>query len=65
MKTITTITLTLLLTACSYRGVYDELTRSAQHDCRKLPPAEYDECIESKNTSYEEYEINRQEALED
>lgn len=54
-----------VLAACSNRAMYDDMRRHQQTDCLKEPPSRYDECIDRADKSYEEYERERKEVLED
>lgn len=65
MKKTFIIAATLMVGACSYRGTYDGLHTSARYECYKVPPSEYNECIENTETSYEDYSRARKEALND
>lgn len=64
MKVFWLLPTVLLLSACSNKAVYDNVKWNNQLECLKLPPAQYDECMERSNKSYEEYESERQETLE-
>lgn len=48
---------------CSNKAIYDNIQLNKRIDCAKLPPPQYDECIESANKSYDEYERERKESL--
>lgn len=54
----------LLLAGCSNKAIYDNIQLNNRRDCTKLPPSQYDSCIEQANKSYEEYEKERREAIE-
>tara|TARA_R110002073_G_scaffold125486_9_gene270046 strand:- start:429 stop:656 length:228 start_codon:yes stop_codon:yes gene_type:complete len=64
MKALIVPLIFLTVTACSNRGVYEGIQASNQFECSKLPPTQYDECMQRANTPYQEYERNRTEALE-
>jgi len=53
----------LSIGACSNKAIYDNIQLNNRNDCAKLPPSQYDECMERANKSYEEYERERKEAL--
>ena len=63
MKPITLFLVLLFLAGCSNRGVYGGVQASNRNECLKLPPSQYDECMEDANRSYSEYERERKEAL--
>ena len=54
----------LVLAGCSNRGVYEGIQTSNRIECSKLPPSQYDECMENANKSYNEYEMERKESLD-
>jgi hypothetical protein len=53
----------LVLSSCSNRGVYEGIQASNRNECSKLPPSQYDECMEKANKSFTEYERERKEAI--
>ncbi len=55
----------LMVIGCSSRGAYEGIQVSNRVECSKLPPSQYDECMENANISYDEYERKRQEAIGD
>jgi hypothetical protein len=63
MKSLLSLCVLLSLAGCSYRGAYDSLQASNRMACSKLPPSQYNECVERTQTSYDEYERERQETL--
>ncbi|MFK8012718.1 MAG: hypothetical protein AB8B80_11790 [Marinicellaceae bacterium] len=56
--------LTLIGSGCSYRSAYEGMQASNRFDCTKQPPSQYDECMESANKSYDQYERERKQTLE-
>lgn len=58
------VVVALLTASCSNRGIYEGIQTSNRIDCTRLPPSQYDECMQRNDTSYEEYERQRQEAGE-
>jgi len=50
-------------TACSYRTAFDAVQAGNRHQCSKLPPSQYDECIGRVSKTYEDYERERKEIL--
>lgn len=61
----TTVLILLLLAGCSSKGTYEGIQADNRIECSKLPPSQYDECIERANKSYEEYEYERKQTIED
>ena len=61
----TTVLILLLLAGCSSKGTYEGIQAGNRIECSKLPPSQYDECIERANKSYEEYEYERKQTIED
>ncbi len=59
MKMTRLLLVCLVLTGCSYQGVYEGVRANQRYECSKLPPSQYDECMQSANKSYEEYERER------
>ena len=52
--------LVFLMVGCSYRGAYESLQVSRRYECTKLPPSQYQACIERASMTYDEYERERQ-----
>jgi len=50
----------LLLAGCSQRQVYDSIQHNQQLECQKRPPAQYDECMAEVDTSYDDYQRERE-----
>jgi hypothetical protein len=63
MKMISVFLLLLIVVGCSYRGVYESIQVGNRNECSKLPPSQYDECIEKASKSYDEYERDQKEVL--
>jgi len=53
----------VIVTGCSNRAVFETLHSGNRYQCSKLPPSQYDDCIERINKSFKEYELERREAL--
>jgi len=49
----------LFIGACSNKSVYDSIQLNNRNECAKLPPSQFDECMERSNKSYEEYKRER------
>lgn len=54
----------IILVGCSNRGAYEGIQAGNRFECSKLPPSQYDECMKNANKSYEEYERERKEAID-
>ena len=57
------ILMTLLISACSNKAIYDGLQYSNRNDCTKLPQTQYEECLQRADMSFHEYEMERKEIL--
>ncbi len=55
----------LLLSACSNQAVYDNLQHNQLQECDRAPLSEYEACRERAGMSYEAYQRQRQQVLED
>ena len=64
MKIYLVTAVVLLIGACSNKAIYDNIQLNNRNDCAKLPPSQYNECIERASRSYDEYERERKETLE-
>ena len=51
------------LSACSTKGSYESNQISRKHDCQKLPPSQYDDCMESTRESFESYNSKREDVI--
>ena len=63
MKLLPICLIFCVLAGCSNRGIYEGVQAGKRNDCLKVPPSQYDDCMESANKSYSEYERERKEAL--
>ncbi|MBW8190354.1 hypothetical protein K0504_04835 [Neiella marina] len=61
---VSILTLSIALAGCSHQSWYDGIQTSKRNDCMKLPQSEADQCLNETNKTYQEYERERQEALE-
>ncbi|WP_242634364.1 hypothetical protein [Marinobacter salicampi] len=52
-----------VLAGCSSKAVYDNVQLNNRTDCNRVPPPQYEECIERTDKSYEEYERERKELI--
>ncbi|MCG8610073.1 MAG: hypothetical protein MI864_06010 [Pseudomonadales bacterium] len=55
---------TLLVIGCSNRAVYDNIQLNNRYACAEKPPSEQDACYQNASKTYDEYERERQEALQ-
>jgi hypothetical protein len=53
------------LTSCSNKEVYESIQGSRKLECQKLPPGQFDACLEQHGESYESYERDRKEILDE
>lgn len=63
MKIILPLIVILILASCSNKGIYEGIQTSKRNECSKVPPSQYDECMEKANKSYDEYEREREKDL--
>lgn len=61
MKAILMLLVILSMAGCSNRAIYENIQLNNRNECAKLPPPEYEKCMEDVNKSYDEYEKERQE----
>lgn len=47
------------MAGCSTQGVYNDIQESNRQACQKVPPPQYDECIERSSKPYRDYERER------
>lgn len=55
----------MVLAGCSTRAVYDNIQLNNQQQCARVPPSEYDDCMEAATKTYEEYQREREELLQE
>lgn len=63
MKIYLVIAAAILVGSCSNKAIYDNIQLNNRHNCAKLPPSQYDECMDRAGKSYGEYESERKEAV--
>lgn len=62
--------LTLLLglcalgSACSNQQAYEAVQSNRLHECEKMPPTAAEKCRQQHSQSYEDYQRDREEALD-
>jgi len=54
-KLVYTLVISLLLSSCSNRQMYNALQKNRQSECQKLPPAQSEECMKELDETYESY----------
>ena len=55
--------LLFILSGCSNKGIYEQIQTNNRVNCGKLPNSQYEECIEGNSKTYDEYERERHESL--
>lgn len=53
--------MSLLLSSCSNRQMYNAVQNNRQIECQRLPVVQYDECMNELDESYDSYEKKREE----
>ena len=53
----------LMGTGCSNEQVYTAIQKNRQLECQKLPPAQYNSCMEEYDQDYEDYKREREEVI--
>lgn len=64
MKKVITLVIFCVVAGCSNQQVYENIQQNNKNACTKLPPSQYEECIEKNEKSFEEYERDRKAAIE-
>ena len=57
------IIVSIAIGACTTKQLYNELQHNQKLECEKLPPSQYDECMQEASDSYEEYKREREDIL--
>ena len=52
-----------ILSACSMKGSYESNQISRKHDCHKISPSQYDDCMESTRERFESYNSKREDVI--
>ena len=63
MKIIGIALLISLLYGCSNQATYEAVQQSQKNECGKLPQGQYEDCMREVDTSYDDYERERQEVI--
>lgn len=53
----------LALQGCGSAEVYDAINENRRDACRRVPPAEYEDCMERYSEPYEDYKRKRDEVV--
>ncbi|MAD73485.1 MAG: hypothetical protein CML20_01550 [Rheinheimera sp.] len=54
----------ITVSGCSNKAVYQNLQLNKKQECRRLPVTQYDDCMRDMAQSYEEYERQRKQVIE-
>lgn len=65
MRASLCLTAVFLLAGCTNQQIYTAIQENRRQECGKLPKGQYEQCMRDYDTSYEEYERERQAALDD
>ena len=65
MKVVFISIIVMALAGCSARAVYDNVQLNNQQRCARVPPSEYDACMEAASKTYDEYQREREELLQE
>ena len=63
MKPSLYIMIALLLMSCSNRQIYTAIQENRRLECSKLPQGQYEKCMSEYDTPYDEYEREREAAI--
>jgi hypothetical protein len=58
------LTSALALTSCGTANWYQGAKASGESQCRKQPPSAYEECMRGYDKTYNEYQKQREEAIQ-
>jgi hypothetical protein len=64
MKASIVLVIALALLGCSNKQIYTAVQDNRRVECGKLPQNQYEQCISEYDTPYEEYERERQAAID-
>lgn len=65
MKKLLILLVLFAVAACSNRAIYENMRIEQRNECMREQSPRYEECIERTNKTYEEYQRERKEVLED
>lgn len=63
-KRLAGVIASLVLSSCSSEATYQGFQRSNLNECETLPLSQYEACVEAASRSFDEYQREREEALE-
>lgn len=55
----------LAVSACSNKQIYEGVQQGQRNECLKLPPDQQEDCLQANSQSYEDYQAERKDILED
>ena len=55
--------LVIILTACTRQQYYEGLKAGHRASCLEYPESEYKDCVDETDTGYEEYKLQREQAI--
>ena len=55
--------LLLTMTSCTSQQYYEGLKAGHRAGCLEYPESEYEDCVDETETSYEEYKLQREQAI--
>ncbi len=65
LKFVFIVLVFLSLSGCSSKELYESTQpKYNENECRKLPPHQYEECINQEAKTYEEYKRERQDIID-
>ena len=65
LKFVFILLVSLSFSGCSSKELYESTQpKYNENECRKLPPHQYEECINQESQTYEEYKRARQEIID-
>lgn len=54
----------LALPGCSNRALFENAQHNHRNECQRLPPSQYDACMERARQTYDEYRKAREEVTD-
>ncbi len=65
MKTYLLLLTVLLMAGCSNRAMYENLKIEKRNHCLTLYPSQFEECMQGMDKSFDEYETERKELIDE
>lgn len=63
-KIVSILFVLIFFSGCSNKAFYESTQpKYDENECRKLPPSQYEKCINQEAKSYEEYKKEREEVI--